>query len=413
VAEAPGGQGGLPPVDIVGLHGGQWFGHDAEAALRSADALLGHARQLAALDQLRPPLPGEPVELWGDLDAVLGDADRRRHAGQRACILAAGDPGFFGLARLAAARLGPGALRIFPAPSSVALAWARTGTNWDDALVVSAHGRPLAHAVDTVRRHPKVAVLVARDQPPEALGRALLDAGCGPRHVTVCSRLGEPDETVTPTDLPGLAAGTWDPLSVVVLRTPDEARHPDHGMGLRWGLPDAEFAHRAGMVTKAEVRAVALGKLDLPAAGTLWDVGAGSGSVAVECARLRPGLRIYAVERRADDVERVQDNVRSHGVGASVTAVEGTAPDVLSSLPAPDRVFVGGGGLPVLDACLSRVVAGGVVVATFATLSSAVAGAERLGNLVQVSVSRGVAVGASGGLRLAAENPVFVCWGPS
>jgi precorrin-6B C5,15-methyltransferase / cobalt-precorrin-6B C5,C15-methyltransferase len=398
----------LPPVDVVGLHGGQCFGRDAAAALRAADALIGHARQLAELD---PELPGEPVELWGDLDAVLGDAARRRAAGQRACILAAGDPGFFGLVRLAEARLGAAALRVFPAPSSVALACARLGTNWDDALVVSAHGRPLPHAVDAVQAHPKVAVLVAHDQPPEALGRALVDAGCPPRDVAVCSRLGEADESVTSTDLAGLAARTWDPLSVVVLRAPAVAGDGDSAMGVRWGLPDSAFAHRGGMVTKAEVRAVVLGKLDLPAAGVMWDVGAGSGSVAIEAARLRPGLRVFAIERRPDDVARLRDNVRGHGVGPSVTVVSGSAPEVLSGLPDPDRVFVGGGGLVALDAARARLRPAGVVVATYAVLATAAAAADRLGELVQIQLSRGVRFGSDDSRRLDAENPVFVCWG--
>lgn len=398
-------------VDIVGLHGGQWFGRRAEDALRAADVLIGHARQLAVLPA---DLPGEPVELWGDLDAVLAFAAARRDAGQRACVLAAGDPGFFGLARLAAARLGEASVAVHPAPSSIALAFARIGTNWDDTEVVSAHGRPLENAVAAVLAHPKVAVLVSRDQPPEALGKALLAADCGPRRAAVCSRLGEEDESVVQTDLEGLAAGTFDPLSVVVLRAPDNVDH-DAGMGLRWGIPETSFAHRDGMITKSEVRAVALGKLALPSVGVLWDVGAGSGSVAIECARLAPGLRVYAVERNAEDVERLRHNEREASIGgaASVTVVEGEAPEALADLPTPDRVFVGGGGIPVLEAVLARLAPGGLVVATFATLAPATAAAERLGNLIQLQVNRATPIGPTPQLRLAAENPVFITWGPS
>lgn len=414
------------PIDIVGLHGGQWFGWDAEEALRDADVLIGHARQLAALASW---LPGELVELWGDLDEVLGFAAERQARGQRACILAAGDPGFFGLVRLAAARLGSDSLRVFPAPSSVALAFARIGCNWDDALVVSAHGRPLTHAVEAVLSHPKVAVLVSKDQTPTLLGKALLDQECGPRHVAVCSRLGEVDQQVVRTDLVGLAEGSFDPLSVVVLRSPEAFDRPgagrgasghgvaDHGVGdqrvvpgVAWGLPEESFAHRDGMITKAEVRAVALGKLALPRTGVLWDVGAGSGSVAIECAMLAPGLRVFAVEDRGDDAARLRDNVQAAGVASSVWVIEGSAPQALADLPDPDRVFVGGGGLVALDSVLPRLRPEGAVVATYAVLATAAAAAERLGNLVQVQVSRGVAVGDDKALRLAAENPVFVCW---
>jgi precorrin-6Y C5,15-methyltransferase (decarboxylating) len=204
-------------IPIVGLLGGQWFGRDAEAALRRAGVLLGHARQFALLAE---DIPGERVEAWGDLAAVLDQACALRDQGRRPCILAAGDPGFHGMVRFAVDRLGAAALAIHPAPSSVALAFARLGAPWGDATVVSLHGQPLDDAVAAVLAEPTVAVLVSRRQPAEALGRALCDAGCGPRDVAVCSHLAEPDETVVDTDLAGLAAGPFDDLSVVVVRAP-------------------------------------------------------------------------------------------------------------------------------------------------------------------------------------------------
>src|SRR5207253_9694029 len=133
------------------------------------------------------------------------------------------------------------------------------------------------------------------------------------------------------------------------------------------------------------------------------------GSVAVECGRLAPGLRVFAVERDAGDVDRLRTNA-APVTGISVIA--GDAPGALVGLPDPDRAFVGGGGLDVLDAVLARLRPGGVVVATYAALDRAAAAAQRLGNLVQVAVSRGTPIGPDGALRLAAENPVFVCWGP-
>jgi precorrin-6Y C5,15-methyltransferase (decarboxylating) len=316
-------------------------------------------------------------------------------------VLASGDPGFFGIVRALAERFGSPALDVRPAPSSVSLAFARLGQPWDDAVVVSAHGRPLRAAARRAAAAAKAAVLTSPDSPPEALGKELLVLGAPHQRAVVCSRLGTDRESVTETDLAGLAAGTWDPVSVVVLL--DGA---STAPVLAWGAPEREFAYRDGMITKAEVRAVALGKLGLPPAGVLWDVGAGSGSVAVECARLSPGLRVIAIDR---DVERVRANAARHGV--RVEAVEGDAPVVFAALPDPDRAFVGGGGLDVLDAVLARLAPGGRVVAAFAALDRAAAAAHRLGHLVQVGVSR-AAVLPDGGIRLAAENPVFVAWGP-
>lgn len=389
-----------PPIAVVGVTGEDAAGlaPAARRALDGAALVVGGRRHLA----LAPPGAATAV-IEGDVAGVL---DTVAAGPGPVCVLASGDPGFFGIVRPLAARFGAEALDVHPAPSAVSLAFARLGLSWDDAAVVSAHGRPFDAAVRLAAGPAKVAVLVSPDDPPEALGKALLDLGVGTRRVAVCSRLALVGESVTWTDLDGLAGGTWDPLSVVVLLAGDGvAAHPSPG----WGLPDVAFAHRAGMITKAEVRAVALGKLALLPAGVVWDVGAGSGSVAVECARLGPGLAVHAVERRADDAARVRANAAAHGVRVAVT--EGEAPGALAGLPDPDRAFVGGGGLDVLDAVVARLRPGGRVVATYAALDRAVAAAGRLGLLVQVGVARAECL-PDGGLRLVAENPVFVVWGP-
>ncbi|MGI9033437.1 MAG: precorrin-6y C5,15-methyltransferase (decarboxylating) subunit CbiE [Acidimicrobiales bacterium] len=390
------------PVAVVGVAGGTLggLGSGAARALDGADLVVGAGRHL---DALAPPGTRRLV-VGADLGPVVeGIASEPG----RVCVLASGDPGFFGIGRVLAEGLGPGALDVHPALSSVALAFARLGLPWDDATVVSAHGRPLAHAARRAAAAAKAAVLTSPDSPPQVLGRELARLGARHRRVVVCSHLGDPDEAVLELDgVPALAAGTWDPLSVVVLLD-GPAVAP--AAALAWGLADDDYAHRQGMITKAEVRAVALGKLALPPSGVLWDVGAGSGSVAVECARLAPALRVLAVERDPDGARRVRENATAHG--ATVELVEGSAPGCLAALPDPDRVFVGGGGTAVLDAVLARLTPGGRVVATCAALDRAVAAAERLGQMVQVQVSRAEPL-PDGGLRLAAANPVFVAWGP-
>jgi precorrin-6Y C5,15-methyltransferase (decarboxylating) len=339
------------------------------------------------------------MPLAGDVGAVL---DAIASATGRVCVLASGDPGFFGIVRPLAERFGTATLDVHPAPSSVSLAFARLGLAWDDATVVSAHGRSLDGAADAALSASKVAVLVSPDNSPEALGRALLDRKASHDTVAVCSRLGSHDEDVVTTDLAGLAAGRWDPLSVVVLLDGDGVAREK---SVAFGRPDTTYAHRAGMITKAEVRAVVVSKLGLPQRGVLWDVGAGSGSVAIECASVAPGLDVYAVER---DAAELRVNAQDTGVHV----VEGEAPAALSTLPAPDRVFVGGGGIDVFDAVLDRLADGGAVVAAFAAMDRAVTAAARLGHLVQVGVARGSRL-PDGGMRLAAENPVFVVWGPN
>ena len=394
----------MKPISVVGLVG-EVFGADARRALVEATVVVGSSRQLALVSDRRQS-EVEFIELRGALPTLFDTIAERASAQHDVCVLASGDPGFFGIVGALSERFGREALRVHPAPSSVSLAFARLGLAWDDAVVVSAHGRALRDAVTRVVG-PKVALLTSPENPPEVIGDELRRRGHENYEVFVVSRIGQRDETTHHTDLEGLASGQYDPLSVVVLIGLDQ---PVRRTPLSWGLHETSFEHRDGMITKAEVRAVALGKLALPERGVLWDVGAGSGSVAIECARLRPGLRVVAIERNCDDAERISANALAHGVVVEVVC--GEAPSVFEKIPDPDRVFVGGGGLEVLHAARARLRPNGTIVATYALLERAVAAQKLLGNLVQIAVSRGVAAGDLG-IRLAAENPVFVCWGPS
>jgi len=251
------------------------------------------------------------------------------------------------------------------------------------------------------------AVLCGPDAPPEAVGAALLHLGAAHPIVAVATRLGEPGEQVRRcADIAELAAGRFDPRSVVVLAWPEPSMVAPTGRP--GGRPVTDFAHRASMITKPEVRSIVLGKLDLPDRGVLWDVGAGSGSVAIEAALAAPGLRVLAIERNPGDAARTRDNAAA--LGALVEVVEGDAPTALEGLPTPDRVFVGGGGLGVLEAARAALAPGGRIVATFAAVDRAAEAHRRLGSLVQVGIHRAEVL-PDGGVRFAADNPVFVAWG--
>ncbi|MER6037234.1 precorrin-6y C5,15-methyltransferase (decarboxylating) subunit CbiE [Streptomyces sp. NPDC001835] len=347
------------------------------------------------------------------LDAIGEHADR----GRPVVVLASGDPGFFGIVRALAERFGAGRLDVRPGVSSVATAFARLGLPWDDAVVVSAHGRDLRTAVNACRAHPKVAVLTGPGAGPAELGAAL----GGGRLLVVASALGDPEhervERVTPAEA---AARDWGAAVSVVLCL-DEARalgpvRTVAGAGARpagWALDEGEFAHRDSMITKFEVRALALARLGPRLGDLVWDVGAGSGSVAVECARL--GAAAVAVERTADGVERIRANAAAHGVDVDV--VHGAAPDALHGLDDPDAVFVGGGGreLPaVVGVCARR--ARRTVVVAMAALDRVPAARAALteaglrceGVLLQ---SSRLAPLPGDVTRLAAANPVFLLWG--
>ena len=417
-----------PRIVVVGLVGGHAFGPEAARALAHAEVVVGSRRQFHLVAGSVPDA-AERIPLSGPLGPLFDQIAERLESGRGVTILASGDPGFFGIVRSLGERFGSDSLAVHPAPSSVSMAFARLGRSWDRSVVVSAHGRSpdaaAASIVDAVRAHLPVAVLTAPDTPPQWVGAVLARKAVarsveGEVEIAVVSSIGDPDESVHRVDANALAAGSFDPMSVVLVLPPATPRPPSgdepmsghdaEGPGLRWGRDEAEFAHRDGMITKAEVRAVALGKLGLPRAGVFWDVGSGSGSVAVECALMAPGLDVIAIDRDPDQVERTRANATAHG--ATVSVVEGSAPAVFADLADPDRVFIGGGGIEVLDAVLCRLRPGGRVVATYAVVERAVQARDRLGELVQVSVARGVPI-SDLGMRLAPENPVFVCWGPT
>ena len=390
-------------IDVVGMLGADMFA-TGERAVRDADVVIGDQRLLSKVSTFAKATNPLRLPLSAGLDTIETHlADQRR-----VCVLASGDPGFFGITRALAARFGTHRIRVHPAPSSISLAFGRIGLPWDDALVISAHGRSFDETVSAATAAVKLAVLTGPAMAPERVGQRLIDAGCSPRRVVVFSRIGEDDEATSETDLPGLAAGTFDPLSVVVLLADSDPGFASAPLQ-RWGGPECAFAHRAGMITKSEVRAVVLAKLQLPATGVLWDVGAGSGSVAIDAAHLSPALRTFAIEQHAEDAARIRTNTSQHGVATET--VNKMAPDAFTALPDPDRIFIGGGGLDVLAAARARLRPDGIVVATFASLDRAAAAARLLGNVVQINVGRGVPIGPEGDVRLAAENPVFICWG--
>ena len=319
----------------------------------------------------------------------------RAHDGEVA-VLASGDPGFFGIVR----RLEEFSPVVKPGVSCVALAFARLGMSWDDAVVVSAHGRDPRRALNVCRAYPKVALLTGPDCGPGEIRAALTGWG---RKIVVAQRLGLEGERLS-EDPP------WEEPNVVLVLDPP--RLPSTmgwvaGAGpgpRRWALPENDFAHRDSMITKAEVRALALARLGPRLGDLVWDVGSGSGSVAAECARF--GAAVIAVER--GDIEAIERNTS----GLGVRIVAGEAPAVLDGLPDPDAVFAGGGGMPVLEACVergpTRLVATVAAVERVGPFMAAMRGYDV--EAVQLQANRLVPL-PDGAHRLSATNPVYVISG--
>jgi precorrin-6Y C5,15-methyltransferase (decarboxylating) len=392
-------------ITVLGLDGGQ-PGEEIKHLLADAVLVVGGRRHLEMLG-VRPG-----VVLEGDLSGALA---RIASTEGPVVVLASGDPGFFGIVRLLGGQFGRENLRVLPGLSSVSLAFARAGLAWDDAVTVSAHGRDPRRAVNVCSAHPKVAVLTSPDFGPAELVEAL---GALDRTFVVAEKLGEPDERVFHGDAGSVAGMEWqDPNVVLVL---DEGRMSGArgwiSSGLRspgrWALPEGRFEHRSGMITGSATRAFVLSRLGPGPGDLIWDIGAGSGSVAIECAHL--GAAAIAIERDPESCARIRRNIGRHEV--CVQVVEGAAPQALHDLPEPDAVFVGGSGGAFEEIVkLSAVMARRAVVLALVTLERVVpaarlledCGLEAETNFLQTSRMKGV-----GDLhRLAPENAVFVVSG--
>ncbi|HEU5331510.1 MAG TPA: precorrin-6y C5,15-methyltransferase (decarboxylating) subunit CbiE [Actinocrinis sp.] len=459
-------------LTVIGLDGST-LSADARTAIERATLVVGGARHL---DAVLVPSDARTVKLGPLAPAITALSENEGPA----VVLASGDPGFFGILRaLSEGGLEPRSDRVIPATSSVAIAFARVGLPWDDALVVSMHGsgdgRDLRRAANVCRAHPKVALLTGpgsgvRELARELMGEAVaagsnrgggggengggsgggtgIDgsgggsrrsgdgggsdpgdevigdrrAGIGvaapERTLVVAARLGERDESVERLTLRQAAERDDFSEPNVVLCLADRPVAPRKrwlagwtGDAGPWALAEDRYEHRDAQITKAEVRAQVLARL-APAPGSLiWDLGAGSGSVGIECARF--GAAAVAVERDAESCARIAANAAAHGV--EIAVVHGAAPEILAGLPVPDAVFVGGGGTEVVRAALAfgprRVV---VALAAVERVGEVVAllreDAEREvdGVLLQASRLTALPVDAH---RFAARNPVFVVWG--
>lgn len=395
-------------ITVIGFDGSPLTGRAAEA-LAAASLVVGGARHLAAV-----PVPTQArTVVLGSLER--GMAELARDATGRAVVVASGDPGFFGIVRaLRAAGHEP---VVLPAVSSVAQAFARVGVPWDDALVVSTHGRDPAHqltwAANVCRSHGKVAVLTGPGAGPAELGAMLTGTY---RTLHVLTNLGTDSEEWLDCSPEEAALRSWSEPNVVISLAPGDTRAAARWLAgtdpapAQWALPEHEFLHRDSMVTKAEIRALVLARLGPGLGRCVWDVGAGSGSIAVECARF--GAYAVAVERDPEACARIEANAGTHDVDVAVVC--GEAPAALQGLPDPDAVFVGGGGVPAVVAAAGRRPAR--LVATFAAVDHALAARAELRRRgytvdgVQLAANRFADL-PDDSVRFAATNPVFVVWG--
>ena len=414
-------------IDVIGTDAGAPASLPApqQTLLRAATVIAAPQRLQAALQDWLGD--AKPELISSDDPRALVDSLQSRAADQAVVVLASGDPLWFGLGRILCDRIGAERLRFHPAPTSLQLAFSRIGRPWQDADWVSLHGRDPEILASTLQKRPAaLAVLTDPNQGGAGTVQQMLRSSGleASTDLWLCENLGHPDERVQliaphaalPTDL--------QPLLIALLIAREPAA-PDPQQLPLFGLDDGLYLQHSdhpGLMTKREVRIQLLAELALPQQGVLWDLGAGTGSVGLEALRLRPGLQLLAVERRAGGAQLIQRNAQRLGVSPAAV-LEADATTVLngglpSQLSQPDRVLLGGGGAQrerLLQEVLTRLRCGGVVVIPLASIEALASVRPLLENaglavrVQQLQAWRGQPLGD--GTRLAPMNPTLIVTG--
>ena len=393
-----------PEVTVAGIGPGNPAALTREVAdaINRADCLIGAKRMLLSAASRRVLAYDETAP--EKIAAVIAAHPECR----RFTVLMSGDTGFFSGTKKLLPLLRDCRVTVLPGISSLSYLCAKLGYSWEDVAAVSLHGRE-RNILPDIRANRRVFVLTGGADGVNRLCRSLTEAGLGTLRVTVGERLSYPDERVTTGTAAELAEGTYESLSAVFIENdrPDAALTP--------GLPDEAFVRGPAVpMTKSEVRAVCLSKLRLTKYAVCWDVGAGTGSVSVEMARLAREGAVYAIERSPDALALLRENAACFGLD-NLRVIAGEAPAVLNDLPAPTHVFLGGTGghvRDILELALKknpavRIVAAAVTLESIAALSDCrkqfpFAESEA----VCVSVSRDRAAGSYH--LMLGQNPVYL-----
>ena len=328
--------------------------------------LLGRCGCVAAASRYQNLIPaGKEIISITPLKSCLSLLKKRLQS-MDVAVLASGDPLFFGIGRSLLEAVGKENVTIIPALSSAQLAFACFKVPWDDATFVSLHGRKTEHLLPLILPHDKVLVFTDQHNTPNLICRVVLNGlvavddqeTINSYHVMVGENLGLAKEKLTTGSLAKIAGSQFASLNVLLLKRTKQKSCSS------LGLQTHQIRHSRGLITKDEVRAASLHKLNLPKTGIFWDIGAGSGSISLEASRLCPGLAVFAIERRQEEIANIKKNIRTFNC-QQMTIVPGTAPENLADLPFPDRIFIGGSGgrlREIIHDAASRLSAGGIMV---------------------------------------------------
>lgn len=374
----------------IGEDGIEALSPAARTLLAQAHLVVGGARHLA----LAGPLLAKTMTWPSPLADAIPEILARR--GSPVCVLASGDPFFYGVGTLLGAHFGPQEMQCFPAPSAFSLAAARLNWSLQDCCLVSLHGRAFERIIPALQPHAKILCLSWDETTPPRLAKLLCQRGLGQSRIAVMEAMGGARERVRASTAEAFAIDAIDPLNIVALEIAVTAQ--SRMLPVANGLADSWF-ETDGQFTKREVRAVTLSSLAPRRGELLWDVGAGSGSIAIEWLLSDPANRAIAIEARADRASLISRNAASLGV-PHIEIVAGRAPEAFATLPRPQAIFAGGGAsdASLLDAAYAALAPGGRLVVNAVTLEAEAELARRFkargGELVRIEIARAKPLGS-------------------
>lgn len=394
-------------IYIIGVDGGGALEEDARKALLNSEVVLASKRLQSVFSGYPEfPLIKKKLKLIEKVDDSVSFLRKNR---KRVSVLATGDPLFFGIGRRIINVITDREVKMFPALSSMQLAMARINEPWEDVFFLSLHGNKkrdwdMEDLPLLCELHKKLLILtgggntgrVVASLPPSA-------------NVHIFEKLGYKDERIRKGSAGDFTKTRFKEPNLIFVK-------PSVSETKIFGLCEKDFSHSRGLITKDEIRAVIMHKLELPARGIFWDIGAGSGSVAIEAKKMSPAIEVYAIEKDKAQLKHIKINIKNLNAG-KIHMIPGEAPKVLTSLPMPDRVFIGGSGgvLKEIISSIARVMEEGIIVIAAVTLESLSEGRSALSKygfqteLSQVSVSRLEPLGEKEYMK--GLNPVFILKG--
>ena len=387
-----------PWLSIIGLgeDGLDGLSPAARSLLAQACLVVGGKRHLA----LAGDVAGERLAWPAPPEAAFPDILARR--GQPVCVLASGDPFFYGIGSLLMQHVTAEEMRCLPSPSAFSLAASRLGWAQQDCALLTLHGRPLQRIIPHLQPGTRLLALSWDGTTPGKLAELLQARGMGQSILTVLENIGGPRERIRHARADAFDLGDIDPLNTIALEIVADAQAR---IIPRASLPDDWFEHD-GQITRREMRAVTLSALAPQRGELLWDIGAGSGSVSIEWMLSDAANRAIAIERDPARVARITRNALSLGV-PDLQIVEGAAPDILHGLPKPDAIFVGGGATNdgVLDAAWAALAPRGRLVVNAVTIETQAELTRRFtalgGELLSFNFARAERIGGFHGWRAA------------